>query len=246
MKATTLEFEHTVVTREEWLAARKELLAKEKELTRLRDKICAARRGLPWVKVETDYVFDGPSGKVSLAELFNGRSQLIIYHFMFDPAWDEGCTGCSFLSDHVDSARRHFENRDVTFAAISRAPVEKLEAYKKRMGWKFPWVSSEGNSFNYDYGVSFTEEQLASGTAMYNYEPQTEEGECPGASVFYKDKDGNIFHTYSGYGRGDEGTLGAFMWMDLTPKGRNEESVMNWVRRHDQYDSGKSGCCGGS
>jgi len=242
---TTLEFEHTVVSREEWLQARKELLEKEKQLTRQRDQVCADRRALPWVKVDKSYVFDGPGGKVSLAELFRGRSQLIIYHFMFDPAWEEGCTGCSFLCDHVDSARLHFENRDVAFAAVSRAPIGKLEAFKERMGWKFPWVSSGGNEFNYDYHVSFTEEQVENGEAVYNYEPVTEAGECPGASVFYKDKDGTIYHTWSGYARGDEGTLGAFMWMDLTPKGRNEESIMNWIRLHDQYEGAakKAGCC---
>ena len=243
MNTTEIEFEHSVVSRSEWLASRKALLEKEKEFTRLRDNLCAERRGLPWVKVGEDYAFDGPSGKVSLAALFGKNSQLIVYHFMFDPAWEEGCPGCSFLSDHVDSARQHFEQRDVSFVAISRAPVEKLESYRKRMGWKFTWVSSAENEFNYDYHVSFTEEQVASGEATYNYEPQTEAGECPGASVFYKDKHGDIFHTYSSYARGDEGTLGAFMWMDLTPKGRNEETTMDWIRRHDQYESPTSKCC---
>lgn len=243
MSTTPLEFEHTVVSRDEWLAARKELLKKEKELTRQRDKARADARALPWVKVEKDYVFDGPEGKVTMADLFKGKSQLIIYHFMFDPAWDEGCSGCSFISDHVDGARLHFENRDVSYAAVSRAPVGKLMAFRERMGWKFPWVSSGNNAFNYDYHVSFTEEQVADGEAIYNYEPTDDAGECPGVSVFYRNEAGEIFHTYSSYGRGLEEALGAFVWMDVTPKGRNEESTMNWIRLHDQYDNAKGGCC---
>lgn len=243
MSTTTLGFEHTVVSRGEWLEARKELLKQEKELTRQRDKLCAERRALPWVKVEKDYVFEGPGGIVTLADLFGKNSQLIIYHFMFDPSWEEGCTGCSFLSDHVDAARMHFENRDVSYAAVSRAPLAKLEAFKKRMGWKFPWVSSEKSDFNYDYHVSFTGEQVRNGEAVYNYEPTTEAGECPGSSVFYKNDDEEIFHTYSAYARGDEGIIGAFMWMDMTPKGRNEETTMNWVRRHDQYENATKGSC---
>lgn len=241
---STETLEHPVVSRKEWLESRKALLRKEKELTHLRDKLCQERRDLPWVKVEEDYAFDGPNGEVKLSELFNGKSQLIVYHFMFDPAWEEGCPGCSFISDHVDGARQHFENRDVSYVAVSRAPLAKLEAYKKRMGWKFPWVSSGGNQFNYDYHVSFTDEQIAKGEAVYNYAPEKEAGESPGASVFYKNDKGEIFHTYSTYGRGLEQALGAFVWMDLTPKGRNEESTMNWVRRHDQYESEKpKSCC---
>lgn len=243
MSTTPLKTEHTVASREEWLAARKELLKTEKELTRQRDKVRADARALPWVKVDKNYVFDGPDGKVTLSDLFKGNSQLIVYHFMFDPAWDEGCPGCSFISDHVDAARMHFENRDVSYVAISRAPLEKLMAYRQRMGWKFPWVSSGNTDFNYDYNVSFTEEQIADGEAFYNYAPNDEAGECPGASVFYKNEAGEIFHTYSTYGRGLEEALGTFVWMDITPKGRNEEGTMNWIRRHDQYEKSQGGCC---
>ncbi len=238
--------DHPVVSRQEWLRARKELLKGEKELTRFRDRLAAQRRELPWLKVEKDYTFHGPEGPLALADLFRGRSQLIVYHFMFDPAWDAGCPGCSFLSDHVDGARLHFENHDVAYTAISRAPLAKLEAYKARMGWKFPWVSSEGSDFNYDFGVSFTEEQVAEGDALYNYERNDEAGECPGISVFYRDDAGEIFHTYSSYGRGPEEVITAFMLMDMTPKGRNETDTMDWVKRHDEYAaSGNGTCCGG-
>jgi predicted dithiol-disulfide oxidoreductase (DUF899 family) len=237
--------DHRVVTREEWLAARKALLKREKDYYRERDRIAAQRRELPWVKIGKDYIFEGPDGKVSLADLFRGRSQLIVYHFMFGPGWEEGCGGCSFLCDHVDSARQHFEHRDVAFAAVSRAPLAEFAHFKKRMGWKFPWVSSNGSDFNYDFGVSFTEEQVAQGQAFYNFAPETDTGESHGMSVFYKNEKGEIFHTYSCYARGGEEVLGTFMFMDLTPKGRNEESTMNWVRFHDQYDSEEKGCgCG--
>ncbi len=237
--------DHPVVSRGEWLAARKKLLAEEKELTRRRDRLCAARRALPWMKVEKDYIFQGPRGPVSLADLFDGRSQLIVYHFMFGPGWEEGCTGCSFISDHVDAARRHFEHRDVSFAAVSRAPLEEFTPFKKRMGWTFPWVSSAGSDFNFDYGVSYTPEQVASGQVDYNYgiiEPWGEEAH--GISVFYKNEAGEIFHTYSCYARGAEETLGTFMFMDLTPKGRNEENTMNWIRHHDRYEDTAHSCCG--
>lgn len=246
MKTNTLKtLDHPVVSRKEWLESRKRLLTEEKELTHLKDKLCEARRDLPWVKVEENYVFDGPNGKVKLSELFKGHSQLIVYHFMFAPDWEEGCPGCSFISDHVDSARQHFEHRDVSYVAVSRAPLEKLEAFKKRMGWHFDWVSSGGNRFNYDYNVSFTDEQIAKGEAVYNYAPEKEAGESPGASVFFKNDEGEIFHTYSAYGRGLEQTLGTFMWMDLTPKGRNEEGTMNWIRHHDRYEPGAAkSCCG--
>lgn len=239
--------DHSVVSREKWLAARKELLKKEKELYRSRDRLSAQRRELPWVKVDKEYVFDTPEGKKTLAELFRGRSQLIVYHFMFGPGAKEGCPGCSFLCDHVDSARLHFENRDVAFVAVSRAPLAEFTGFKKRMEWKFPWVSSAGSDFNYDYHVSFTEEQVAKGEATYNFAPETETGESHGISVFYKNGKGEIFHTYSCYARGGEEMIGTFMLMDLTPKGRNEESTMNWVKLHDQYDSAATGenCCGG-
>src|SRR2546426_6718967 len=192
-----------IVPRDEWLAARKQLLIKEKELTRLRDQLSAERRNLPWVKVEKPYVFDGPEGKETLADLFEGRSQLIIYHFMFRPGWEEGCRSCSFLSDHIDGALVHLAHRDVTLLAISRAPLSQIEAFKKRMGWRFKWVSSYGNDFNFDYHVSFTKEEMAKGKVYYNYNMR-EFGseEAPGTSVFYKDGTGAIFHTYSSYARG--------------------------------------------
>lgn len=240
---TSLE-NHPVVSREQWLAARKELLKKEKELYRTRDRLCAQRRELPWVKVDKNYVFDGPEGKVTLSDLFRGRSQLIIYHFMFGPGWQEGCGGCSFLCDHFDSARLHFEHRDVAFAAVSRAPLNEFAGFKKRMGWKFPWVSSANNDFNYDYHVSFTEEQVANGEATYNYAPETETGESHGMSVFYKNEAGEIFHTYSTYARGGEEALTTFMMMDLTPKGRNEEGTMSWIRLHDTYGESEESPCG--
>jgi predicted dithiol-disulfide oxidoreductase (DUF899 family) len=236
---------HPVVSREEWTAARRNLLAQEKELTRQRDALCAARRDLPWVKVDKDYVFDGPDGPVRLADLFDGRSQLIVYHFMFGPGWKEGCSGCSFVCDHVDAARQHFEQRDVSFVAVSRAPLAEFAPFKQRMGWKFRWVSSAGSDFNFDYHVSFTPEQIAAGQVEYNYgtiEPWGEEAH--GTSVFYKNAAGEIFHTYSSYARGCEQALGTFMFMDLTPKGRNEESIMNWIRHHDRYESAADGCCG--
>ena len=231
--------DHKVVSEAEWVEQRKALLAREKELTHLQEKIAAERRALPWVKVTKNYVFDTPQGKKTLSELFDGRSQLIVYHFMFSPDWEAGCTGCSFLSDHVDGANQHLRQHDVTYVAASRAPLEKLLAYKKRMGWKFPWVSSQGSDFNYDYHVSFTKDQVAKGKAFYNFE-ETDIGKMEdlhGTSVFIKDKDGAIYHTYSAYARGDERSLGTYMWLDITPKGRNETSTMSWVKRHDEYDS---------
>lgn len=235
------------VSREEWLKARKSLLEHEKELTRLRDKISAERRKLPWVKVEQNYVFDAPEGKVTLAELFDGRSQLAVYHFMLTPGKDHVCPGCSFIADHIDAARRHFEHADLSFAAISRAPLSQIMPVKKRMGWDFRWVSSNGNDFNYDYGVSFTEEQIAKGETNYNYGTTPyAEVDLPGTSVFAKDEAGEVFHTYSTYTRGGEILLGALNWLDLTPKGRNETGIMSWVRLHDEYDGSRGGadaCC---
>jgi predicted dithiol-disulfide oxidoreductase (DUF899 family) len=232
---------HAVVSREEWIAASKKLLKKEKEFTRLRDQLSAERRELPWIKVEKNYVFDSPEGKVTLADLFAGRSQLVVYHFMLGPGWHEGCVGCSFLADHFDSARQHFEHNDLSLAAVSRAPVPEIEAYKKRMGWRFPWVSSSGNDFNFDYHVSFTKDELAKGEVYYNFETLPYKGreEAPGASVFHK-VDGEIFHTYSSYARGLEPMIGAYYWLDIAPKGRNEpnNSMANWVRHHDRYGAG--------
>jgi predicted dithiol-disulfide oxidoreductase (DUF899 family) len=230
---------HLVVSPEQWLAKRKELLRKEKELTRLRDQIAAERRELPWVRVDKNYVFDGPKGKVSLADLFAGRSQLVIYHFMFGPDWQEGCPSCSYVSDHIDAALPHLAARDVTVTMVSRAPLAKIEPFKKRLGWRFPWVSSHGTDFNADFHVSFTKEEMAGGKVNYNYTLQEfPSEEAPGLSVFYKNSAGEIFHTYSTYGRGLDPLLGTYTILDLAPKGRDEEGLefsMAWVRYHDRY-----------
>lgn len=239
-----------IVSRDEWMAARKILLAQEKALTAQRDAVSAARRALPWVAVDKDYVFDSPDGRKRLADLFAGRSQLIVYHFMLAPGAGAGCDGCSFLADHVDGARQHFEHHDVKFVAVSRAPVPEIEAYKRRMGWTFDWVSSGGSDFNYDYGVSFRPEDMAAAPVIYNYAPientgRHQGGDLPGVSVFFRNADGHIFHTYSSYGRGGDLLIGAYNYLDLTPKGRNETSIMDWMRRHDEYDDGgRANCCG--
>lgn len=231
---------HKVVSREEWLEARKAHLAKEKDFTRLRDELSRQRRELPWVRVEKRYVFDGPGGKETLADLFGGRSQLIVYHFMFGPGWEQGCPSCSFLSDHIDGALVHLAHRDVTLVAVSRAPLSQIEAFKKRMGWRFKWVSSFGSDFNYDYHVSFTKEEMAKGKVYYNYDlREFGSEEAPGTSVFYKDGTGAIFHTYSSYARGLDMLVGAYNYLDLVPKGRDEAELpwtMAWVRHHDRYD----------
>ena len=231
-----------VVSRDEWLAARKELLAQEKQLTRQRDAVSAARRALPWVRVDKEYVFDTAQGKRTLADLFDGRSQLIIYHFMWRHDLGNGCTGCSFLADHVDGANLHLSHHDVSFVAVSRAPLAALEAYRQRMGWRFPWVSSADSDFNFDYHVSFRPEELVSGEVFYNFGMiKASIDELAGISVFYRSPEGEIFHTYSCYGRGGEEVLGAYMYLDLTPKGRNETGRGNmgdWVRPHDLYDAG--------
>jgi predicted dithiol-disulfide oxidoreductase (DUF899 family) len=228
-----------VVSEAEWQVARKDLLTREKELTRLRDEVSRHRRELPWVKVDKEYIFDGPDGKEALADLFEGRSQLIVYHFMFAPGWDEGCKSCSYLADHFDGANWHLPHRDVTFVVTSRAPLSELEAYKKRMGWRFKWLSSYSNDFNFDYHVSATEEEKAKGKMFYNYRTDEVIGdEMPGLSVFYKDKNGDVFHTYSMYARGLDILVGAYNFLDLAPKGRDEDHLdftMDWVRRHDQY-----------
>jgi predicted dithiol-disulfide oxidoreductase (DUF899 family) len=230
-----------IVSQEEWLAARQQLLAKEKKLTRERDALAAERRKLPWVKVEKNYVFDSPSGKKTLAELFDGRNQLMIYHFMFGPGWEAGCPSCSIVGDHLGGSVTHLANRHVTLVAVSRAPLPQIEAFKNRMGWRFKWYSSFGNDFNRDYNVSFTKDEVASGKMYYNYKTQrfpSEEG--PGASVFYKDDNGTVFHTYSAYARGLEPVMGIYNWLDLAPKGRDEEGMaphpMAWVRHHDRYE----------
>ncbi|HEY4272539.1 MAG TPA: DUF899 domain-containing protein [Candidatus Udaeobacter sp.] len=230
--------EREVVSRAEWLVARKDLLNREKEFTRQRDALSAARRALPMVKVEKDYVFEGPKGKQTLAELLDGRSQLIIYHFMLSPGWEEGCKSCSYLADHFDGANCHLPHHDVTFVVVSRAPFPEIQAYQKRMGWRFKWISSFGNDFNFDYHVSGSEEEKANEKMYYNYQMQDwMNEEMPGLSVFFNDKNGAVFHTYSTYGRGLDILVGAYNFLDLVPKGRDEnpESTMEWVRRHDQY-----------
>ena len=242
--------QHPVVSQDEWLAARKALLLREKEATHLRDAINAERLALPWVKVEKEYLFDTSHGKKSLSDLFAGRSQLVVYHFMLGPGWGAGCHGCSFIADHFDGALPHLENHDVTLTAVSRAPLAEVEAYKKRMGWHFPWVSSFGSDFNYDYRVSFTPEEQASGTATYNYTPRpakanAEPSEEPGISSFFKGDSGEVFHTYSSYARGPEELIGALMILDRAPLGRNEKSTMDFVRRHDEYQNApaRHACC---
>jgi predicted dithiol-disulfide oxidoreductase (DUF899 family) len=228
-----------VVSQEEWLAARKELLAKEKAFSRQRDALSAERRELPWVRVETPYVFDGPDGHETLADLFAGKSQLVIYHFMLGPGWEQGCPSCSFIADHIDSSVVHLAQRDVTLTVVSRAPLPEIESFKKRMGWRFKWVSSAANDFNRDYHVSFTPEEIAAGKAVYNYVPSKSVGEeMPGLSVFYRDPEGAVFHTYSTYARGLDVLIGAYNYLDLVPKGRDEAGLrkpMSWVRHHDRY-----------
>ncbi|MGE8394434.1 DUF899 domain-containing protein [Pseudomonas sp. BIGb0427] len=219
-----------VVSRSEWLSARRQLLLHEKALTHQRDELSKARRALPWVRVDQDYRFEGPEGRLSLGDLFAGRSQLLVYHFMFGEGWDEGCPGCSFLADHFDGANLHLAHHDVSLVAVSRAPYVQFQAFKQRMGWKFPWVSSHGSSFNQDFGVG------AKGSDQYNYEPYSgEETELPGLSVFYRDAGGTLFHTYSSYARGLDMLVGTYNFLDLMPKGRNEEGTMDWVRHHDRY-----------
>ncbi len=243
MASSTMEvIPAKVVSHAEWLAARSEFLSKEKEFSRQRDALSRQRRALPWEKVEKRYEFDSTRGKVTLADLFDGRSQLIVYHFMFGPGWEAGCPSCSYLADHFDGPTVHLANRDTTLAVISRAPLAEIEAFKKRMGWKFQWVSSFGSDFNFDYHVSFTPEERASGKVEYNYaqgEFPSEEG--PGVSVFARDAAGAVFHTYSSYARGLDILVGTYNFLDLVPKGRDEEGLafsMAWVRHHDRYAEG--------
>lgn len=244
---------HPIVSKEEWLAARRLLLAREKELTAQRDLVNAERRRLPWLPVDKAYVFDGPKGRESLADLFEGRSQLIVYHFMFGPGWEEGCPSCSFLSDHIDGTLAHLAARDITLAVVSRAPLAQLAAFRQRMGWRFKWVSSSGSDFNYDYHVSFTREELAGGKVGYNYRMEDVGGmeDLHGVSVFTRDGQGNVFHTYSSYARGADSLVGSYHYMDLTPKGRDEDGLpfpMAWVRHHDKYGAAEAkaeatACC---
>ncbi|HXP77759.1 MAG TPA: thioredoxin family protein [Stellaceae bacterium] len=230
---------HPVASHDEWIEARKQLLAKEKEFTRLRDQLSQQRRDLPWERVEKPYVFDGPSGKETLSDLFEGRQQLIVYHFMFDTGWDAGCKSCSFWADNLNGIVAHLKHRDVTLLAVSRAPLAKLETYKKRMGWTFKWVSSAGSDFNRDYHVSHTPEELEKKEAYYNYTRQKPyAAEAPGISVFYRDPGGAVFHTYSCYARGLDMLNGAYHLLDLVPKGRDEANLPShsaWLRRHDEY-----------
>lgn len=241
---------HPVVSAAQWTAQRKALLAKEKELTRLRDAIALERRALPWVRVDKNYVFDTPDGKRSLAELFEGRRQLLVQHFMFTPGHEQGCKSCSFMADHTDGALVHLAHRDVTLVAISRAPLADIERMRNRMGWQFTWVSSGEGDFNYDYDVSFTPEDMASGSVYYNYcEQPFPHADGPGVSVFYKDDDGTVFHTYSSYGRGVEVMMHTYALLDLTPLGRQQEAYpMDWVRHHDRYESAPAAasCCHGA
>lgn len=229
-----------IVSHDDWIAARKELLAREKEFSRLRDRLSRSIRDLPWERVERDYVFDGPNGRETLAQLFDGKGQLIVYHFMFDPAWDEGCMICSFMADHFTPLVVHLRQRDVTMAAVSRAPIAKLEAFRQRMGWDFKWVSSADNDFSGDFRVSFTQEQIDNGQVEYNYrnEPGVPATELPGMSVFAKNDAGEVFHTYSTYARGLETFLGTYRFLDIVPKGRDEDDLaftMAWIRHRDRY-----------
>lgn len=238
MSATT----HPTGTREQWLAARLELLAAEKELTRRSDDLARRRRELPWVRVDEDYVFDTEQGEASLADLFRGRSQLIVYHFMFGPDWDEGCPSCSSVADGFDETHLHWQNHDVAFTAVSRAPLEKLLAYRERMRWHFPWASSGRSEFNFDFDVSFTEESVARGTQTLNFralegwhlDPENMPYEGPGMSAFALDG-GAVYHTYSAYARGLDALWPMWQWLDRAPSGRNEGD-MSWFRRHDTYD----------
>ena len=230
-----------VVSHEAWLAARQELMVREKEFTRLRDQLSQARRELPWVRVEKAYLFDGPGGEESLSDLFAGRSQLVVYHFMYGPDWEEGCPSCSFWADNFDGIDIHLAHRDISLVIVSRAPMTTLNAYRERMGWGFKWVSSLGNDFNFDYQVSFTAESLEQGAPNYNFGTvQFDGGEAPGISVFAKDELGELFHTYSCYARGLDMLNGAYHYMDLVPKGRDEDGLpytMAWLHRHDQYEA---------
>jgi predicted dithiol-disulfide oxidoreductase (DUF899 family) len=238
--------EHEIVSREEWLVARRDLLKREKELTYLRDQLAAERRALPWVKIDKEYVFDAPEGEVTLAELFDGCSQLFIKHFMMAPGQETQCVGCSLEVDHIDGILPHLENHDFSYVAVARAPIEEIEAVRKRMGWKFRWVSSYHSDFNYDFNVSFTREDAVSGRAIYNYgvlpEWAAEIEDLSGDTVFYKDEDGQIFHTYSTFGRGGEEFLGIYRFLDATPKGREENgpyhSLPDWARPRNKYGKG--------
>ena len=240
--------DHEIVSRADWLVARKDLLKREKELTRLRDQLSAERRALPWVKIDKHYIFDAPEGKVTLADLFAGRSQLFIKHFMMGPGQATQCVGCSLEVDHLEGILAHLPNHDVSYVAVARAPIEEIEIVRERMGWKFPWVSSYPSDFNYDFNVSFTREQIASGRAIYNYQNAPEWAaeleDLSGDSVFFNDQSGQIFHTYSTFGRGGEEFLGIYRILDVMPKGRDENgpyrSLADWARPRNVYGQGGS------
>ena len=249
IKETNME-KPNVVSHEQWTRARLELLAAEKDFTRQRDALTRRRMAMPWERIEKNYVFDTTDGKRALAELFEGRRQLMVQHFMLGPGWEEGCKSCSYMADHTDGMNPHLRQRDVTFLAISRAPLGEIERFRQRMGWKFKWVSSNGNDFNYDFGVSFKPDEVAKGKVHYNYSDTWPypHAELPGVSVFCKDDAGNVFHTYSTYGRGVEVMMGTYNMLDLTPKGRDEDqlqSTMQWVRHHDRYEAAPAdaSCC---
>jgi predicted dithiol-disulfide oxidoreductase (DUF899 family) len=231
---------HRILPHDQWIEARKVLLEKEKAFTRARDVLTNQRLALPWEKVEKTYTFHGPDGEETLPDLFDGRSQLIVYHFMYGPSWEEGCKSCSFLADHFDPAIVHLNARDVSMVAVSRAPFEEFEPYRKRMGWSFKWLSSSGTDFNDDYHVSFSQDEIDNNKAYHNYKTQGfSSTEAPGASVFYKDDTGEVYHTYSVYERGLDMFIAAYHYLDIVPKGRNEEGLsytMEWLRRHDEYD----------
>jgi predicted dithiol-disulfide oxidoreductase (DUF899 family) len=231
--------EHRVASHQGWFKERVALLAEEKALTRQRDAIASKIRDLPWVKVDKQYTFDSTAGKKSLAALFGSHSQLIVYHFMFDPTWSQGCKSCSFIADHYNGIIVHLAHRDISFVTVSKAPIEKLEPFRARMGWTFPWFSSGSNDFNHDFGVSFTDHELADDSTVYNFNRKPYPiRELPGLSVFYKDSQGEIFHTYSTYARGLDHFITAYQYMDVTPKGRDEAETpgMGWLRHHDRYD----------
>jgi predicted dithiol-disulfide oxidoreductase (DUF899 family) len=238
--SVTAVLDHEVVSKSDWLKTHRDFLNREKDLTRLSDELNLQRRALPWTKIETNYVFDGPHGKMSLADLFGNHRQLATYHFMFGTDWVEGCPGCSYVTDHIDGAMEHLQARDVSLVLVSRAPLHKLTEFKQRMGWRLPWVSSGNCDFNRDMGVSFTQDELASGTRLYNFGSVVPHGEeNPGMSFFCKDSSGSIFHTYSTFGRGLEALLGTYMILDRAPKGRDEDGLpmpMAWVRHHDKYE----------
>ena len=237
MKPNSFE-KPTVVSPDKWLAARRELLREEKEFSRQRDRLAARRRELPWVKIDQAYMFESTEGPVSLSNLFAGQTQLIVYHFMLAPGWDEGCRGCSFVSDHFDGALPHVNARDIAFAAVSRAPLDEILRFKQRMGWSFPWVSSNGTTFNRDFGVQFTPEEVEANRGDYNFGSNwIGHEEMPGVTVFARDAGGSVYRTYSAYSRGVEQLIGAYNLIDLTPKGRDEDPAMpmSWVRHHDRY-----------